>query len=157
MFGECSSLEIYLPHSNILIILNQTVKGLGNGTWSCSNKIYSSSTILMAMLFTDILTKNRWLLLHPLPTVLMSYTGNFLFFCFCMSPSSFNSNTHLVLISMFSSHKYIFYVYSLTNLVIKYFTHLQVVRSVPPPYLQMVYTWRFVRNLVINPPFTLAN
>lgn len=33
---------------------------------------------------------------------------------------------------MFSSHKYIFYVYSLTNLVIKYFTHLQVVRSVPP-------------------------
>lgn len=112
----------------------------------------------MAMLFTDILIKNRWLLLHPLPTVLMSYTGNFLFFCFCMSPSSFNSNTHLVLIAMFSSHKYIFYVYSLTNLVIKYFTHLQVVRSVPPPpYLQMIHTSRFVRNLVINPPFTLAN
>lgn len=88
--------------------------------------------------------KKRWLLLHPLPTVLMSYTVNFLFFCFCMSPSSFNSNTHLVLIAMFSSHKYIFYVYSLTNLVIKYFTHLQVVRSVPPP---LIYKWYIHEDL----------
>lgn len=123
--------QIFEKHNSYLV---WWVFQLGNLFASQQHSYHSQPNCERARQWNLKLFKQNLLKFHHSDgNAIHRHINNLCFFCFCMSPSSFNSNTHLVLIAMFSSHKYIFYVYSLTNLVIKYFTHLQVVRSVPPP------------------------